>query len=77
MTDLYGAAFTAFVVLSLLLGGCGASSKPCAAWNGARAAACAVCNLPSCNESVGGGEVLEEPAPVDAELELELDAGCE
>lgn len=58
------------VALALaLLTGC-ASSKPCAAWNGARAAACAVCALPECAESVGGGEVLVDPDELDA-------LGCE
>jgi hypothetical protein len=61
--DVCGAVMTALALAAALLGsGCGASSKPCAAWNGARAAACAVCSLPECPETVGGGEVLIDPA---------------
>lgn len=71
MVDVWGFVLTAAAIAGALLGsGCGASSKPCAAWNGARAAACAVCALPECPESVGGGEVLVDPDELDA-------LGCE
>lgn len=71
VVDVWGAVLTAVALAGALLGsGCGAGSKPCSAWNGARAAACAVCALPECPAEVGaGGEVLVNPA--------ELDEACE
>jgi len=63
--DVCGTVLTALALALALLTGC-AASKPCAAWNGARAAACAVCSLPECPDEVSGGEALIDPAELDA-----------
>lgn len=63
VVDFWGAVLTFVALLGALFGsGCGASGKPCSAWNAGRAAACAVCALPECGSEVGGGEVLVDPA---------------
>jgi hypothetical protein len=68
--DVCGTVLTVLAFALALLSGCAGASKPCAAWNGARAAACAVCSLPECPESVSGGEALIDPAELEA-------IGCE